>query len=452
MKSSKQENVARIERFASLWERLNDLYLSREDFEEITPEKENAFLSVQGSIMIELGSVEELEEGRFALVDEVTSVIGEAVSLHQLKHQSEFQVRRRKERGQRVAELITNVKNFVVERDTASRKREHELEDKLSRPFYDPEKGRFWALLARIIGSPNRFFSSLRLAGEATKANSYLFSLLGLLMLACFVVLTAFNANTARTIGYNLTLELGILSSGDSFVAKVAVWAFVVFGLVVASLGTVIIAAILSHFFALLAHAGFKIGGGKGSMVATHKVVIFGLTPLLFLVLVPVFGYVFQNTSLATTAVIVLAGVVLIYVLVLHVIGFKKVHKGPVVGGILGWLFTAVLFSILILGGLYAWHASVDGLPPLSKKYVYVTAKETQLSPADRWIPKGTILTYVEEKGNSYTVEFAGEKGDVKKADVKLRQESALSLPRFLVESSLMRGEALIDRLTRGVK
>ena len=198
MKSSQQEEVAKVERFASLWDRLLNLYLNREEFEEITAARESEFLALQASIMQELAVVAELEEGRLGLVEEVTSVINEAISFRHLKNQSEFQIRRRKERGKQVADLIANVKRFVAEVDSAARRKEKELLARLARPFLNPEKGRFAVILGRIVAKPSRFFSAIRVAGEAHKANSFLLALLLLLSAGCVITITAFNAPAAR--------------------------------------------------------------------------------------------------------------------------------------------------------------------------------------------------------------------------------------------------------------
>ncbi len=455
MKWSKQEQLARIEQFASLWERLFNLYLNEEQFEDISPASEDEFLSLQGSIMQNLAAIAEFEEGRFALVDEVSSVINEAVSLHQLKTQSDFQVRRRKERGRQVEELIGKVRRFVAERDAQAKRQEKELEVRLSRPFWDPEKGRFGTILARVVTSPARFFSAIRVAGEAKKANTFLLALLSLLMIGCVATLVAFNARTARAIAYNTTLESGILTSDQGLGAKVLIWAVVVFGVVLVSLAAAIVGAVLAHLLTLLMHVGFKLVGAKSDMVASHKVVAFGLTPLLLLVLLPFLGYLVRQGVLSPVVLAVLGVAVLLYVAVLHVIGAAKVHTTSVPAGILGWLVGIILFGVVALAGLWLWHHSEGQLPPSSGNYVYVTAKRARMFKENkvvRTFSEGNVLTFLGEEKDSYNVKSEKDEGTIKKSDARLQQGSVWSLPVFLVESSVARAEALIDRLSREIK
>jgi len=455
MRWSKQEQLARVERFASLWERLFNLYLNEEQFEDISPARENDFLSLQGSIMQELAVVTELEEGRLALVDEVSSVINEAVSVHQLKTQSDFQVRRRKERGRQVADLIANVKKFVAERDAETRKQEKERDVRLSRPFWDPEKGRFGTILVRVVSSPVRFFSAIRVAGEAKKANAFLLTLLSILMIGCVVTLVAFNTRTARAISYNAAVESGILTSDASPGAKIVVWVIVAMGVVMVSLAAAIVAAILAHLLTLLMHVGFKLLGGKGDVVASHKVVAFGLTPLLLLMLLPFLGYLTREVALPPLVLAMLAGAVACYIAVLHVVGATRVHSTSLPGGILGWLVGVILFGAIALAGLWLWHYSAGQLPPSSGSYVYVTAKQARMLKENRVVrtfSKGEVLTFLGETGDFYEVKSGKDEGRVKKSDARLREASVWSLPIFLTESSAARAEALIDRLSREIK
>jgi len=455
MKPSRQEQVAKTEHFASLWERLFNLYLNEEEFEDISSTSENEFLALQASIMQELGAVAEFEEGRFALVDEVTSVINEAVSLHHLKSQSEFQVRRRKERGRQLAELIAKVKKFVAERDTAARKEERELEVRRSRPFWDPEKGKFRVVLGRIVASPVRFFSAIRVAGEVKKANTFLLTLLSVLMIGCVVTVVAFNAKTASAISYNFTLETGILTSKDTLVDKIVIGLFVVIGTVIVSLAAAIVAAIMAHLFAILAHVGFKIVGAKKDMVASHKVVAFGLAPFLLLIVLPCVAHLVKKASFPAFLLAVIPVAALFHAAVLHVIGVHKVHGISVVAGIVGWLVSIILFAAVVFGGLYTWHASVGAIPPSSGQYICVTAKETGMWKGKeqvRTLHKGDILEFVGEKGKYYTVQSGKDKGMVRKRDTQLGRGSIVSLPGFLVKSSVARAELLIDRLSREIQ
>ncbi len=455
MRPSREEQLARVDHLSALWESLVNLYLNEEDFEDIGEAKENEFLSLEASIMQELAAVAEFEEGRFALVDEVTSVVNEAVSLRQLKNQSDFQMRRRKERGRQVADLIGKLRKLLAERDTASRRQEKELEGRLSRPFWNPEKGKFTAVLGRIIASPVRFFSAIRVAGEAKKANTFLLTLLSVLMIGCIVTVVVFNAKTASAISYNFTVETGLLSNKETFVAKIVVWAFVVIGIMTVSLAAAIVAAILAHVFAVLAHVSFKIVGGKKDIVASHKVVAFGLAPLLLLVLLPLVAFLVSNAGLPSLLLAVVPIAALFYALVLHVIGVHKVHETGVAAGIVGSLISIILFSGFVFAGLYAWHASTNAIPPVSGKYVYVTAGETTVwahGEQIRTLHKGEIIRLVEEEEKYYNVRSGRSEGKIKKADAEVRRGSLLSLPVVLLESSVGRAEALIDRLSREIE
>jgi len=455
MKPSRQQQVARVERFASLWERLVNLFLDKEEFDDVSTAKEEEFLSLQGSIMQELAAVAELEEGRFALIDEVTSVINEAVSIRHMKGQSEFQARRRKERGRQVAELIEKVKRFVADRDSAALRKEREVEVRLSRPFWDPEKGKFQVILGRIVGSPVRFFSAMRVAGETRKANSFLLTLLSILMLGCVVTIVAFNAATARAISYNFTLESGILTDDGTLAAKIIIWVFVLIGIVIVSLAGAIAAAILAQILTLLMHIGFKVAGAKADMVASHKVVVFGLTPLLLLILLPIVGYMVKRAEVSPLLPLMLPAVTLCCVAVLQVIGVAKVHSTSAAAGIIGWLIGFVLFAVVTLASLWVWHYSLDALPPTSGKYVFVTAMETHLHKGkqrDRIFPKGEILTFIGEEGDFYKVRSGKEEGRIKKDDAQVREGSIWTLPVFLVESSGARAEVLIHRLSRKIE
>ncbi|NQT84560.1 YIP1 family protein [bacterium] len=455
MKVSRKEQVARIERFASLWNRLVSSYLNRDTFEDIGADKESDFLALQGSIMQELGAVAELEEGRFTLVEEVTSVINEAISLRHLKNQSEFQCRRRKERGRQVSELIANVKRFVAERDTTAIREEKELEEKISRPFWDPEKGDFGRVLGRIVAFPGRFFSSVRVAGEAKEANGFLLLLLSLLSAGCIISVTVFNASTARAISRNFALETGILSSDASAAAKIVIWLLLGAGVAVASLAGAVVAAILAHLLAILTHIGFKIVGGKGDGVASHKVVVFGLAPVLLLILVPIVAHFVGKGNAPSSLLFVVMAVTALYVAVLHVVGFHNVHKGPVAAGAAGWLIGVVLFVGIILGILWMWHFSAGHLPPSSGEYVYVTAREAPMFRGKQRVQsvtKGEILDFLEEKGDFYLVQHGKSKVGIKKSDAELREGSISSLPKFLLENSAARAEVLIDRLSRRIR
>jgi len=454
VKASQEEDVAKVERFASLWDRLLNLYLNREEFEEVTAARESEFLALQGSIMQELAAVAELEEGRLALVEEVTSVINEAISFRHLKNQSEFQIRRRKERGKQVAGLIANVRRFVAEMDSAARRKEKELETRLARPFLDPEKGRFAVILGRIVSHPSRFFSAIRVAGEAHKANSFLLALLFLLSTGCVITVTAFNASVARDISYNLALESGILTSAESTAAKAVVWLLVAVGVTIVSLAAAIAAAILAHLLAILMHVGFKIVGGRNDTIASHKVVVFGLAPLLLLVILPVVAHFAQKGAVPSLTLLVLPAATVCYIAFLHVIGFSKVHHPSVMAGVGGWLIGAFLFVAAVFVGMLIWHASVNGLPPSSGTYVYVTAKETRMVGQNQGIHtlyKGEILELLGEKGTFYNIRHGKDEGRIKKSDSQLRQGSIWSLPKFLLESSATRAEILIHRLTRKI-
>ncbi len=444
-----------MEHFASLWERLFNLYLNEDQFEDISAARENEFLSLEGTIMEELAAVAEFEEGRFALVDEVTSVINEAVSLRHLKEQSDFQVRRRKERSRQVLDLVGKVNKFVAERDTTTAKKEKELEVRLSRPFWDPEKGKFGVILGRIVASPARFFSAIRLAGQARKANSFLLALLSILMMGCVITVAAFNAQTARMISYNFCLESGIVTSDGNLGAKVLIWVFVAVGAVILSLAAAISAAILAQVLTLLMHIGFKLAGAKGDMVASHKVVSFGLAPLLLLVLIPTLSYLVKTADLSASVVVVLPVLVVCCTALLQIVGVNKIHGTSPAASTVGWLVGMVLFAAVTFGGLWVWHYSLDVLPPLSGKYVYVTAKETEMvgeQEAARRVRKGQVFKFVDEKGNFYTVRSGKDEGRIRKKDAKLREGSVWSLPGFLVESSFGRIEALVDRLSREIK
>jgi hypothetical protein len=455
MKPSREKQVAAVEHFASLWEQFFNLYLNEEEFEDISSTKESEFLGLQASIMQESGAVVEYEEGRFSLADEVASVINEAVSLRHLKGQSDFQVRRRKERGRQVRDLIGKVKSFVAERDTTVRRQEREIDARLSRPFWDPEKGKFAVILGRIVVSPIRFFSAVRVAGESRKANTFLLTLLSLLMLGCVATLVAFNAKTASAISFNATVEMGILTSKDTAGATVVIWIFVLIGTVMVSLAGAIVAVILAHLFGILSHAGFKIVGGKKDMVASHKVVAFGLSPLLLLVLLPALGYLVKVWSFPAFLLAAIPILVLCYIAVLQVIGVHKVHGTSVGAGIAGCLIAFLLFAGILFLSLYVWHAAAGNLPPSSGQYVYVTAEQTAIWKGReqvRSLKRGEVLEFVEEKDDYYLVRSGEDEGRLRKEDAQLREASIWSLPGFLVRSSVSRAEALVDRLSREIK
>jgi hypothetical protein len=455
VKVSRKEQLGRIEHLASLWDRLVTLYLDRHEFEDVSAGKEKEFLALQGSIMEELAAVAEFEEGRFALVDEVTSVVNEAISVRHLKEQSEFQVGRRKQRGRQVAEIIANFQRFIAERDSTAVRREKEFEARLARPFWDPEQGKFGAILGRVLAFPVRFYAAIRIAGEAKKANSFLLALLTLLSVACLVIVAAFNGSVVRTISYNVALESGILTSDAGVGAKIVIWLLICVGIAVVGLAGAVVAAILAHLLVILMHLGFKTVGAKGGVVASHKVVAFGLAPLLLLVTLPFLGYLVGQARVPASALVVPVAVAACYMAVLHVIGFKKVHNAPVVAGIAGWLIGAILFAAVVLGALWIWHASVEGLPPSSGKYVYVTSKKASLfrgKEAVRTLSKGKILEFRGEEDDFFTVQVGKDEGKIKKSDAQVREASLSSLPWFLLESSAVRAEALIDRLSREIK
>jgi len=452
VKVSREKQVARVEHFASLWERLLNLYLNKETFEDIGAAKEKEFLDLQGSIMEELAVVAELEEGRFALVGEVTSVINESVSIRQLKDQSEFQVRRRKERGRQVAERITNLRRFVAERDSTAIRKEKELETRRARPFWDPEKEKFVAILGRIVATPAHFFSGVRPTGQARKANSFLLSLLSFVSAGCFITVTAFNARVARAISYNFALESGILTSDIGAGAKIITWLLVGVGVTVVSLAGAIAAAILAQVLAILMHVGFKIARGAGDSAASHKVVAFGLAPVLLLLFLPVVAHFAKMGVLPSFLLAVLPAAALCYIAFLHVIGFSKVHNAPAAAGVAGWLIGAVLFVVFVFASLFIWHASVKSLPPSSGEYVYVTGKKASMLRRNQsalTLPKGKILKFLGENENFYNVRCDKDEGKIKKSDAQLKKASAWSLPRFLVESSLAQAESLFDKLSR---
>lgn len=455
MNVSRKEQIERIERFRSLWDRLLSLYLTREKFEDVSAAKENDFLALQGTIMQELAALAEFEEGRFALVDEVTSVVNEAISLRHLRDHSDFQLKRRKERGKQVAQLIANFKSFVAERDAAAERKEKELEAKIARPFWDPEKGKFKVLLGRVLVSPSHFFSALRVAGEAQKANSFLLTVLALLSVSFVIGATILNATVVRAISYNFTLETGILTSDASTGAKIVIWLVVVVGVTIVSLAAALVAAILAHLLGVLMHVGFKITGGLGNVYASHKVVAFGLAPLLLLI-IPLVVDCAASGGMPSVVSLVLAAVAIVYAAVLHIIGFNKVHGASVAAGIVGWMIGIILFTVFVLGSLWIWHSVTDTLPPSSGKYVYVTAKGVPARRGNQVIrdafAKGEILEFVEENGEDYVVQREKDDVKIKKSDAELRRGSVLALPGFLVENSLARAEVFIDRLSRKIQ
>lgn len=454
MRPSQEKQVAAVEHFASLWERFLNLYLNEEEFEDISSAKETEFLGLEASMMRELGALVEYEEGRFALAEEVASVVNEAVSLRQLKSQSDFQVRRRKERGKQVRDLIGKVKRFVAEQDTSARKHEKEIEARLSRPFWDPEKGKFAVILGRIVSAPIRFFSALRVAGESHKANTFLLTLLAVLMLGCVATLVAFNAQTASAISYNAAVEMGLLTSRDTAGATVVIWIFVLIGTILVSLAGAIIAVLLAHLFAVLSHAGFKLVGGKKDMVASHKIVAFGLSPLLLLIILPCLGYLVRVWGVPRLLLAFISVGALGYIAVLLVIGSHKVHGTSVAAGIAGCLLAFVLFAGVVFVGLYVWHAATSSAPPSSGQYVWVTVKETSMWVGDKKVPvkKADTLQFVEESGEYYVVRSGEDQGRVAKKDSELREASVWSLPAVLVRSSVARAEALVERLSREIK
>lgn len=455
MKVSREKQVARVEHFASIWDRLLNLYLNREAFEDISAAKENEFLALQGSIMQELAAVAELEEGRFALVGEVTSVINESVSIRHLKDQSEFQIRRRKERGRQVAERIANLKSFIAERDSTAIRKEKEFEARRARPFWDPEKRKFAAILGRTLATPAHFFSGIRPTGQARKANSFLLSLLSLVSAGCFIIVTAFNSQVARGISYSFALESGILTSDVGAGSKIIIWLLVCVGVTIVSLAGAIAAAILVQVLAILMHAGFKIAGGAGDSAASHKVVAFGLAPVLLLLFLPVVAHFVQKGVLPSFLLAVLPAATLCYIAFLHVIGFSKVHTAPVTAGIAGWLIGAALFVVFVFASLFIWHASIERLPPSSGKYVYVSGKKVSMLRRNQsalTLHKGKILKFLGENESFYNVRCEKDEGRIKKSDVQLRKGSVWSLPGFLVESSLAQAESLIDKLSRKVR
>jgi len=455
VKFSRKEQIGRIDHFESLWDGLLRRYLNRDMFEDISAAKESEFLALQGAIMQELAAIAELEEGRFALVDEVTSVINEALSLRHLKDQSEFQFRRRKERARQVAELIADVRRFVAGRDSASERKEKQLEAKLARPFWDPEKGKFGVIVGRIVASPVRFFSTLRPTAEAKRANLFLLTLVSVLSAGCVISVTAFNAPVARTICYNFALETGILTSDAGALAKIAIGLLVVVGIAVVSLAGAMVAAILAHVLATLMHVSLKAVGAKGDAIASQKVVAFGLAPILLLIILPVVAYLGRESDVSSWLPVVLAAATVCYVAILHTIGFKKVHDARVAAGIVGWLVGVTLFAAVALAALWIWHAAVGNLPPSSGEYLYVTTKEAPMFRGSQrvssTVTKGDILEFVGDKGEFYVVQHRKNKRRIKKRDAELREGSFLSLLRFLVESSAAQAEVLVDRLSRKV-
>lgn len=454
MRPQQEKQVAAIEHFASLWERFLNLYLNEEEFEDISSTKEAEFLGLQSSMMQELGALVEYEEGRFALADEVASVVNEAVSLRQLRSQSDFQARRRKERGKQVRDLIDKVKRFVAERDTTARKHEKEVEARLSRPFWDPERGKFAVILGRVASAPIQFFSAVRVGGESHKANTFLLTLLSLLMLGCVATLVAFNAQTASAISFNAAVETGILTSKDTAGATVVTWIFVLIGTIMVSLAGAIIAVLLAHLFAVLSHAAFKLVGGKKDTVASHKIVAFGLSPLLLLITLPCLGYLVRVWGVPRFLLAAISIGALCYIALLLVIGASKVHGTSVVAGIAGSLLAFLLFAAVVFVGLYVWHAATGSVPPSSGQYVWVTAKETSMWVGDKKVPvkKADTLQFVEESGDYYVVRSGKERGRVPKKDSELREASIWSLPGVLVKSSVARAEALVERLSREIK
>ena len=454
MRPSQEKQVAAVEHFASLWDRFLNLYLNQEEFEDISSTKETEFLALQSSIMQDLGGLMEYEEGRFALADEVASVINEAASLRHLKTQSDFQVRRRKERGKQVRDLIGKVKRFVAEQDTTARKHEKEIEARLSRPFWDPEKGKFAVILGRVFSAPIPFFSAVRVAGESHKANRFLLTLLSVLMLGCVATLVAFNAQTASAISFNAAVEMGILTSRDAAGSTVVTWIFVLIGTIMVSLAGAIIAVLLAHLFAILSHAAFKLVGGKKDAVASHKIVAFGLSPLLLLITLPCLGYLVRAWGVPRFRLAAISTGALCYIAVLLVIGANKVHGTSVPAGIAGCLLAFVLFAAVVFAGVYVWHAATGSVPPSSGQYVWVTEKETSMWVGDKKVPvkKADTFQFVEESGDYYVVRSGKERGRVAKKDSELREASIWSLPKVLVRSSVARAEALVERLSREIK
>ena len=424
--------------FIGLWDRFDALYLQGIAPDEVTDEKEDAFLEFQGAIVEQLVKVEPVDHERFGVRDLVMAVLHDALSLRHLARQSEFQQRRLHGRWTEASEALSKLRHFCETYSPKFDKASRLVRVRRANPFWDPAAGAFRATLTKIALGPVTFFAGLR-PGPDKKMNMFLFKSVITPSLFVFLVLAIAHLETVQQMAYNFTLTTGVLLEKEGVVPKLVIHFFALFGVGILALVTSGVLMLLVWLHAGTLHVASKLLGGTEDLRMTRKIVVYGWAPLVALVTAP-------------------------YAIVLQIIGVNKAQKVSPVLAVLAWLVGTALLVALVIGILFAAYRVTGQIPYVEVTAVGAKTYERDSAQPDRARPVGQVdsgkrlgyrgkvkATVRKETVRFYRVALGGKEVLLREEDGAVREYTFSRLVPYVAAVTRDKVLHVVQRLSREI-
>jgi len=263
-----KEKLSEIARFRSLWERFGNAYLTERASQNITAEKEEEFLKFKCYIIEHLCRIDDINNDKLFIHDDVCSVINECLSIARIHGRSGSAVERIRIRWEEVFAKLDKLKDFCETHDTLVEEQSKLARIKLQNPFWDPETGSFKQKLVRLISDPFIFFEGLIIHNdlkEAQRLRGFLFRTFSIPITILLLIWVLSHTSQVYDLAFKLTEKLGILNERTSAFAKLLLVA--VIGLLLMLISSIISAILTGSAIVLSSfqHVFFKLfGATKG--------------------------------------------------------------------------------------------------------------------------------------------------------------------------------------------
>ena len=322
-----KEKLSEIARFRSLWERFGNTYLAEQPPPAASTEKEEEFLKFKCYIMEHLCRIDDINNDKLFIHDDVASVLNECLSIARLHAKSGQSAGRVRNRWEEVFTKLDKLKTYCETHDTLMEQQSKLTRIKLQNPFWDPEVGSFKQVLFRLMSDPFVFFEGMSVHNDAKESEhirSFLFRIFAYPITLIMLVWVLSHATQIYDLIFNITVKLKILNERASVFSKIFLVAVIgVLTLLVSSILSVILMG-LTRILSSFQHFFLRLFGAVKSRRMTMKITTYSLAPIMLVFTLP-------------------------FSIFLQIVGVCKAQKMSIGGGFFGLLLgTAGFFAALL--------------------------------------------------------------------------------------------------------
>jgi hypothetical protein len=325
-----KEKLSEIARFRSLWERFGNTYLAEQPATAISTEKEDEFLKFKCYIMEHLCRIDDINNDKLFIHDDVASVLNECLSITRLHAKSGQSAGRVRNRWEEVFIKLDKLKTYCETHETLVEEQSKLARIKLQNPFWDPEVGGFKQVLFRLMADPFVFFEGLSIHNDAKESEhirSFLFRIFAFPITLIMLVWILSHATQVYDLIFDITVKFNILNERTSLFSKILLVAIIgVLTILVSSIFSAILMG-LTRSLSSFQHFFLRMFGAIKGRRMTMKITTYSLAPIMLVFTLP-------------------------FSIFLQIVGACKAQNMSVGGGFFGWLlgtagFFAALFAIV---------------------------------------------------------------------------------------------------------